>query len=112
MAAEDNKGYVRETKWASVLRKSVGLDGQAMALADVMRIHNVPKRFATYWAEKAADRGFHAGELGGARNFLLDNHGQRAAEQQLWAYVAGNPMQRMTELARRLQNDGFPVDRR
>ncbi len=82
-----------------------------MPLADVMRIHSVPKRFAAYWAEKAADPAFHAGELGGARNVLLDN-ARQAAEQQLWQLVAGNPVQPMTDLAREMQNHGYPVDRR
>lgn len=112
MAAKENKGFVRETKWATVLRQSVGLDGQAMPLADVQLLHRVPKRFATYWAEKAADPAFHAGELGGARHFLLSSAGQRAAEQLLWATVAADPMQNMAELARGLKAQGYPVDRR
>jgi hypothetical protein len=111
-AARNNKGYVRETKWATVLRQGVGRDGQRLRLAQVMRTHYVPKRFAMYWREKAANPAFHAGELGGARHFLLSDPQERAAQRQLWREISSNPMQRMTDLARKLQNHGYPVNRR
>jgi hypothetical protein len=109
---KENKGYAREVKWSSVLRKTVGRDGLAMSTADVMRIHNVPKRFTEYWTEKERNAAFHAGALGGARRFLLTDAQQTAAENLLWLHVAADPRHNMTELARMLRNQGFPVNRR
>lgn len=111
MLRKENKGYAREVKWANVLRNSVGRDGLRLRQRDVMTIHRVPKRFTAYWTEKARNPAFHAGELGGARHFLLSNDEQRAAEILLWQSIVADSMQPMTQLARGLRAAGYLVDR-
>lgn len=111
--SKQDKGRVRETRWATLLRKRVGQAAQRMPVAQVMRKYGVPKRFVTYWREKTAQpAAFHPSALGGARRFLLSDRAQGAAEALLHRLLVVNYIQNKTEIATAMRGFGVFVDRR
>jgi hypothetical protein len=102
----------RADRWYHNVCFNVGRDAQLFPDAQVERQHGVTPDFVRYWGEKYRNPGFHAGELGGARNFIFTADGQVFAEALLWNEVRGNPYRTNTAFARALVGLGLPIDRK
>lgn len=92
------------------LKAHVAEEVGSFGLAQAAERSGVTRKFAAYTFTKSIDPNFHPDTQGGARNTLLDDDEQAAAEYLLWLEVKVNPARCASEFARALQLMEVPVN--